>query len=310
MLLATICTLGGVLFYGVYMSTKEFKSIDEQVQLLRSRGLKINDLERAKEFLYRNNYYRISGYSLTLRKHDVFSKTATFDNIIDIYEFDHELRHILLKYIEIIEVTVKSIYAYEFSKRYGPTEYLNNAHFTNSKKHQEIIQKAEEQKRARLPHEPYLKHFVEDLHEDVPLWAYVDLLTISDISFMYSISEQQLKLDIAKNIGILNRGDELLAKFMHSITIIRNLCAHGSRLYNRLFEQKPSLNKQEKKWLITQSNGEVDNSHLFGFIIIMKRLLEPASFIALKTEISLLTDKYPFVNLQYYGFRNDWLKTL
>ena len=44
----------------------------------------------------------MSGYSLTLRNHDVFSKTASFQNIIDIYSFDHELRHILLKYLEII----------------------------------------------------------------------------------------------------------------------------------------------------------------------------------------------------------------
>ena len=131
------------------MPTKEFKSIDEQIAILQSRGLTINDLKYAKEFLYKNNYYRVSGYSLTLRKHDVFSETAEFQNIIDIYEFDHELRHILLKYIELIEVTIKSIYAYEFSKKYGPTEYLNCNHFTNSDKHTAIISKAEQQKEGK-----------------------------------------------------------------------------------------------------------------------------------------------------------------
>ena len=68
---------------------------------------------------------------------------------------------------------------------------------------------------------------------------------------------KQLKIDIANNIGISSHGDVLLAKFMHSITIIRNLCAHGSRLYNRLFEQKPSLNKEEKKAF--ESTQESDN---------------------------------------------------
>ena len=93
------------------MPDKEFKTIDEQIALLRSRGLEISDEEMAKQFLLRNNYYRVSGYSLTLRSHDVFHKAASFQNIVDIYSFDHELRHILLKYIEQIEVTVKSIYA-------------------------------------------------------------------------------------------------------------------------------------------------------------------------------------------------------
>ena len=73
------------------MSDKEFKTIDEQLNILKSRGLTIDDEEKASDFLLHNNYYRVSGYSLTLRNHDVFSKTASFQNIIDIYSFDHEL---------------------------------------------------------------------------------------------------------------------------------------------------------------------------------------------------------------------------
>lgn len=76
------------------MSDKEFKTIDEQLEILRSRGLFIEDDEKAKDFLLHNNYYRISGYSLTLRKKDVFSKNVAFQNIIDIYDLDHEFRHI------------------------------------------------------------------------------------------------------------------------------------------------------------------------------------------------------------------------
>lgn len=75
------------------MADKDFKTIEEQLEILRSRGLTINDESRAKDFLLHNNYYRISGYSLTLRKNNVFSKSATFQNIVDIYHFDHELRH-------------------------------------------------------------------------------------------------------------------------------------------------------------------------------------------------------------------------
>ena len=79
------------------MLDKEFKTIEEQLDILKSRGLKIEDEAKAAEFLVNNNYYRVSGYSLTLRKHDTFAKSAKFQNIIDIYSFDHEFRHILLK---------------------------------------------------------------------------------------------------------------------------------------------------------------------------------------------------------------------
>lgn len=292
------------------MSDKEFKTIEQQIAILESRGLSIPDKAVAGEFLLRNNYYRVSGYSLTLRSHDVFAPSATFQNIIDIYEFDHNLRHILLKYIEMIEVAVKSVYSYEFTKIYGATGYLNPANFTDEVIYADVMKKAEEQKATRLAHEAYLKHFVSNLHQDIPLWAFVDLLTISNISFLYKISPKNVKLAVANSLGLKNKGDEILARFMHHMTIIRNLCAHGSRLYNRLFEQKPWLSKRERSLLITQPNGVGDNAHLYGFILIMRRLLKSAEFTALKTEIISLSKKYPFVNLRYYGFRDDWKSAL
>lgn len=292
------------------MAGKDFKTIDEQIVILKSRGLKIEDETAAKDFLRRNNYYRVSGYSLTLRNHDIFSKFATFQNIIDIYEFDREFRHILLKYIEIIEVAVKAVYSHEFTKLHGPTGYLDAKHFTDTIKHREIIAKAEAQKVMSLPHEAYLKHFVEDLHQNIPLWAYVDLLTISDISFLYYISESTVKDTVAASLGLKKQGAFLLGRFMHSMTIIRNLCAHGSRLYNRLFEQKPKLSKKELSLLRKDDNGIVDNSHLFGFILIMKRLLNPKEFEEFKAEITSLSVKYPFVHMKYYGFPANWQSIL
>jgi abortive infection bacteriophage resistance protein len=293
------------------MAGKDFKTIDEQLQILRSRGLTITDDTKAKDFLFRNNYYRISGYSLTLRKDDTFAKSATFKNIVDIYNFDHELRHIILEYIETIEVQMKSVYAYEFTKVHGPIGYLDDSFFTNKTKHKEIIDKANAQKSQRLPHEAYLKHFVNDLHQDIPLWAYVDLLTISDISFLYAISEQNIKDEVAHTFGLsMKKGAAILGSYMHSMTIIRNLCAHGSRIYNRLFEQKPSLNKKEKALLITNADGQVDNAHFYGFVLIMKRLLPSDKFVEMKNSIITLTQKYPFVRMDYYGFRNDWKQKL
>lgn len=289
------------------MPDKEFKTIDNQLDILKSRGLTIEDEEKAAQFLLYNNYYRISGYSLTLRNHDVFSKKATFQNIIDIYSFDHELRHILLKYLEIIEVHFKSIYAYEFTKVHTGTGYLNEHNFTKSDVYQRIMNKAEEQKAKRLPHEAYLKHFIEELKQPLPLWAYVDLLTIADISFLYSITENSIQKNVALNFNIPG---EILGKLMHSMTIVRNLCAHGSRLYNRLFEQKPKLSKKERLLLRTLDDGSTDDAHLFSFVLVMKRLLTKEVFLEMKNEILSLTQKYPFVNMRYYGFRSDWTNIL
>lgn len=206
---------------------------------------------------------------------------------------------------------MKSIYVYEFTKVHGPTGYLDESFFTNKTKHKEIIDKANQQKTQRLAHEAYLKHFVNELQQDIPLWAYVDLFTISDISFLYSISEQPIKDAVARTFGLtMSKGASILGSYMHSMTIIRNLCAHGSRIYNRLFEQKPSLNKQEKALLIKNNKGELDNAHFYGFLLIMKRILPSDKFSEMKDSIIALTKKYPFVRMDYYGFRNDWQQKL
>lgn len=288
------------------MSDKEFKTIDEQIDLLKNYGLNIHDSEQAHDFLLHNNYYRIKGYSLTLRTNNFFHQDISLQNIIDIYNFDHKLRHILLTYIDMIEVHFKSIYVYEFTKHYGATGHLNYKNFTNNDKHKEIIEKAKKQQNARLEHEAYIKHYIEELKRELPLWAFVDLFTISDISFLYKISKNDVQKAVADRFNILIKGPELLTKFMHSITILRNLCAHSVRLYNRLFKQKPSLKKEQFKMLRKDKNGNIDNAHLFSYILIMQRLLKNDDFVSMLEEISLLHKKYSFVNMRYYGFPENW----
>ena len=132
-----------------------------------------------------------------------------------------------------------------------------------------------------------------------------------DILFLYSISEQSIKDAVARTFGLsMSKGASILESYMHSMTIIRNLCAHGSRIYNRLFEQKPSLNKKEKALLIKNSKGELDNAHFYGFLLIMRRLLPGDIFNEMKESIIALTKKYPFVRMDYCGFRNDWQQKL
>lgn len=292
------------------MAIKSFRTIDEQLTILKGRGLTIENEDIAKKFLSYNNYYRVSGYSLTLRHEDVFYPSASMQLLMDIYNFDHELRHLLLKYIEMIEVMMKSIYAYEFAQKYSPLAYRDSALFTDADKHDAIFDKAEKQRLSRLRHEPYLQHF-EELGEGVPIWAYVDLLTIADISFLYRISPEELQQAVAQKFALhATKGAMLLGRFMHSMTIIRNLCAHGSRLYNRIFHQKPSLAKKELALLRKDAAGTVDNGHLFGFLLIMRRLLPSEQFASFKQELITLTSQYPAVNLRYCGFREDWKETL
>ena len=102
-----------------------------------------------------------------------------------------------------------------------------------------------------------------------------------------------------------NKSPQVLGNFLHGITIIRNLCAHDSRLFNRLFITKPDLNKKELALLVKNQNGNPDNSRLFGYILIIKRLLSSDEFLHFKNKLITLCSCYPFVEMRYYGFRSD-----
>ena len=91
------------------MSEKQFETLERQVEILKSRGLIIEDEADAKEFLLKNNYYRVSGYTLSLRRNDQFFSNITLNKVKDIYYFDRVLRHRLLALIAEVETTVKSI---------------------------------------------------------------------------------------------------------------------------------------------------------------------------------------------------------
>lgn len=87
---------------------KPFKTIEEQIAILRERGLLIDDEEKAKLFLTNLNYYRLSAYTLTLRKENMFYDNVHFSDVMQIYNFDMELRAALMYLLESIEVSMRT----------------------------------------------------------------------------------------------------------------------------------------------------------------------------------------------------------
>lgn len=308
---------------------KPFLSLDQQVELLRSRGLIIKDKQSAKDILEASNYYRFSGYSLTLREDDHFFLGVTFEDIADIYDFDQALRSLLLHYLQIIEVRVKSVYAYEFAQMYGPKGYTDPANFksgTTAQDLENLLEKPNEMREKRLPDELFLKRY-EDV-EQLPIWVFIEMFTFGGLSKIFAASTDELKVAVSKHFI----KDYMLRKNYQStnnvsyfkrnllcLTILRNFCAHGSRLFNRVFSTKPALSKPERKFLSKDNNGHhlygyqystPDNSHLYGFIIVMKRLLRDSDFEAMKSNVIALENKYPKIDMGYYGFPKDWESTI
>ena len=45
-----------------HMKQKMFKTLEQQIEILREKGLVINDVENAKKILFKENYFFITGY--------------------------------------------------------------------------------------------------------------------------------------------------------------------------------------------------------------------------------------------------------
>ncbi|MDO5638911.1 MAG: Abi family protein [Neisseria sp.] len=109
---------------------KTWKSLEEQIALLKSRDLAISDDEKAAEYLERIGYYRLSGYFYAMRElssefselqnfkkpktvkvkkmvTDDFKAGATFENAVDLYIFDKKLRLLAMDALERIEISVR-----------------------------------------------------------------------------------------------------------------------------------------------------------------------------------------------------------
>lgn len=302
---------------------KPFQSINDQINLLKNRNLTINDdeIDKARKFLLNNNYYRISGYTLTLRANDKFYESASLNNIIEIYNCDKRMRHIILFITEEIEIRIKTMVAYYHSKKYGALGYLDMNNFNCKdngrinagavKEYLHITRKADTLKNVMTDTEAFLKHHKEEKDGILPFWVYVEVLTISDISKLYSLLEPEIQLEIAKQFGYTHRSaNTLLNNLLHSVTILRNICAHGGRLYNRLFIRKPKLSAQQKKVLRVNENGDTVYDHLFSYVLVLKDLSLEEDFSLMLNHLYEITDKYKFIDMRHYGFPDNWKEIL
>lgn len=73
--------------------TKVPLSFQDQLVLLKSRGLEVPNESKALSYLQEISYYRLSAYFLPYQStKDQFDPGTTFEQILDTYTFDRELR--------------------------------------------------------------------------------------------------------------------------------------------------------------------------------------------------------------------------
>ncbi len=277
------------------MNKKEFKTLDEQLGIFKSKGLTINDEEEARNILLKENYFFINGYRRVLMvssKEKKFVKGATFDELYAIFMFDRELRNILFKNLLIIENNIKSIMSYKLSVKYGYKEksYLKESNFTTDNKDKrrvnDVINKMKRQIRVNSQNHSATLHYITN-YGYIPLWVLVKVLSFGLINELYGILKPEDQKEIADLYEIEMEDMEI---YLSLLANYRNLCAHEDIVFDHRTQKYISNTKYHNELKIKQDEfGEYikGKNDIFALIIILKQMLTKDEFMHMMDEINL-----------------------
>jgi abortive infection bacteriophage resistance protein len=285
-------------------------TIAQQIQLLKQRGLIIKDEERAKRYLSFINLYRLRAYTYTYQDNKdldhPFYKDVTFDKVLNTYLFDRKLRLLIFDTIERVEIAFRTQIIYHYSVGFGSNWYEDVSFFKNKKffyRDCKLIHK--ELKRSN---ENFIKHYRMKYAEPVnpPAWMTLETWSLGLLSKVFeNLKINRQKKLIARNFNLVH--PRVLESWIHSISVIRNICAHHGRLWNRDFPSRFLLPKKTlTQWL---SNTNIPDSKLYvvlsSLLYLLNTIIPGNHFV---NKFKKLIKQYPEIPLKQMGFPDNWEK--
>lgn len=279
-------------------SPKKWQSFKEQVATLESRGMIFEDKANAEYVLSQVNYYRLSGYWYSFRimlsnnsRSDNFITGTTFDDVLNIYLFDKQLRLLCLRALENIEMSVRTNIAHTLG-RISPNAHLNTDNFdqrfiksenrywsydTWLIRYQEQIKKAEKS--------PFIEHHLNH-YQYLPIWVGIEVLDFGSITTLYTGLRGKQQQQIAKLYGINNA--KVFASWLKSLNYIRNICAHHGRLWNVNIDIIAQIDRS------VPVLHQLDNKRIYFYLKMIQHLMTVISPNSnWETELNKLLSQFP-----------------
>ena len=284
------------------MEVKRPTTVEEQINILESRGCIIGDRDFARSVLNKINYYRLTAYFLPFRNPDnTYNSDLTFEKVYSIYEFDRKLRGILFPIIEEIETMLRFQLAYHHAHEYGALGYLDSRNFKDKHNHVQFmnhITHAIKSNEKQL----FVKHHLENYDGKFPIWVIIELFSMGELSIFYSDMLVADKKVLAKEM--YNVTDSHLSSWLISLTFLRNYCAHYSRLYFNTFPAIPKTPKDYEYRFFKK---------VFDYILLLKLLYRDIGnwTTSLFIPLQALIDEYSTsIEFAHINFPDNWLELL
>lgn len=255
------------------MENKDLKkplSFEQQIDRLIAHNMEIRSKRDAAAFLANVNYYRFTGYALQFRSEngqDYIEKT-NFDTVKNIYLCDEELRGVLRDALDTAEAMLRTKIAYGFaiSKCKEPPYdgHYDASNFVNKEMHKDVLASLQKEENRRID-SLIVQHHKAKYNDRMPLWVMVELLSFSSLSTLYYAMYFSEQDSIAASC---KKTRTVMINHMHVLSVLRNKCCHGGRLYNSVFHPSAQLGAS-----YLRNHPEVKVDTVFAAILVLFRTL-------------------------------------
>lgn len=276
-------------------------SIDAQIERLTSRGIIIQDKDIARHYLSYISYYRFCGYAIEFEGELVddekqYREGTTFEQILDCYVFDRKLRLLVIDAIERIEIAIRTVITNEMGLKYKDAHwYLNKSLFISKFKHDDLIQSIKRQTNERFIRHYHKKYSTPPLPA---IWMVAEVLSLGSWSMIFAhLKDREDQKIICSHFGISYK---VMQSWLHSLTYLRNLCAHHTKLWSRNFTLKPMVAVGYVKQLMVVNRFSSQAAVLKIFLDV----ISPGSEWA--KHLRNLINEHPTIDIGHMGFQEAW----
>lgn len=285
---------------------KQYSSPLRIVELLKLRGLSIEDDNLGVAALKRIGYYRLSAYLYpfieTPKEQQLFKRGSTLESALTLYDFDQNLRIMIFGEIARIEVAVRSALANIVSKETGNVFWITeSSSYANKEQFYKTMQVID--KELMRTKEIFIAHFRHKYIDPYPpAWMLVEVLPLGTInSILGSLANNKLRKEIAAEFSL---PAPVFKSWLTVIALTRNACCHHARIWNKENAISPVVPRSlQRPWL----GSNVRPDRIFYNISIIKwfaNVLTPGNDLSRRLR-NLLSD-YPTVDINSMGFPADW----
>jgi len=291
----------------------------QHIELWQQRGLQVPEIERACHYLDVISYYRLSAYSIPFQRANPrhqYRDNTEFDDLIDLYVFDRELRLLLLDAVERIEVALRASMTNVLAAHHGSHAYLDATIFDTRYNHGWLLTQIENKCRDNKA-EPFIDHYRRKYSDPVlpPIWMVLEVLTFKEVSLLFS--NLRCKEDKQALSHFWAVPDALLRSWFRALSDLRNVCAHHSRVWNREFGSRPQQpRKPLPGWprlmpvVVEGVNGKQTiepNKRLYMLLVVTEYLLRRVNPESdWHKRLFALMQKHSKVSRAHMGMPDEW----